>query len=135
MFGFGKKKLDSNNVDQMVSTANEIFEGVEIEEQDFEDQFDSHNKLDVPQDLVTNKDTFLSYGESCNKYDPCPICYKCRVKGSHLYNKCDDCPIPICIHTNQNREWLIKRDNFSLQVGKELVDILKEREQQLHSKK
>lgn len=132
---FGRKKLDIDNVDQMVSTANEIFEGVEIEEQDFEDQFNSHNKLDVPMDLKTNRDAFLDYGSTCSRYDPCPICFKCRVKGSHLYNKCDNCPIDICVHTDTHRNMLIRRDNFSLQVGKELVDNLKEMEQKLHSKK
>lgn len=125
-----KKRLDKDNVDEMVSTANEVFEGIEIEEQDFIDQFDAHVKPESkPIELSgSNRLLWTSMGEQCNKYDPCPICFKCRGKASHLYSKCDECEIPICVHTNANRELMIRRANFTQVVGKDLTDELKKLE-------
>lgn len=126
------KKIDIDNVDQMVTKANEMFEGVEITEEDFQEQFDNHNTnkmINMPGELRSNREIFLELGEQCNKYDPCPICFKCRVKGSHIYDKCDKCVIPICVHSDKERNLLIKRENFTQQVGKALVDNLKVLEQ------
>ena len=116
------KKIDRDNIDEMVSKSNEIFEGIQIEEQDFKEQFDSHVKPNQPVQLSgSSRLLWTSLGERCNRYDPCPICFKCRVKASHLYARCDECEIPICVHTNANRELLIRRKNFTQQVGKVLT--------------
>jgi hypothetical protein len=125
-----KKRLDKDNIDEMVSTANEVFEGVEIQEEDFLDQFDSHVKPEAQPIQLTGSNRILwtSMGEQCNKYDPCPICFKCRVKASHLFAKCDECEIPICVHTNANRELMIRRKNFTQEVGSGLIDELKKLE-------
>lgn len=64
-----------------------------------------------------NKDVF-EQGEpkfkTCPRYDPCPICDKCRAKASHLYVACQTCQIPICSHTYADREKMIKRKNFTI---------------------
>ena len=61
-----------------------------------------------------NRDVF-EQGEpkfkTCPRYDPCPICDKCRAKASHLYKACETCNIPICSHTYADREKMIKRNN------------------------
>ena len=49
----------------------------------------------------------------CPRYDPCPICYKCRSKASHLYLKCQECKVPPDGHTEEHREFMIRRENFS----------------------
>ena len=72
-----------------------------------------------------NKDVFQD-GEpkfhTCPRYDPCPICDKCRAKASHLYVACQTCKIPICSHTYADREKMIKRDNFTIIVAPEIMD-------------
>ena len=75
-----------------------------------------------------NRDNYEA-GESkfktCPRYDPCPICDKCRTKASHLYKSCETCKIPICSHTYQDRENMIKRKNFVINVAPEVMDIIK----------
>lgn len=73
-----------------------------------------------------NKETFALEERkfhTCHLYDPCPLCDKCRNKGSHLYNKCGTCQIPICVHTHQDKAKMLRRDNFEItnpQLRKEL---------------
>lgn len=119
------KKLDRTNLDQMTTKANEMFEGIEITEEDFAEQFDNHN-IKPSMEFRSDRAMLEEEGSRCNKYDPCPICFKCRIKGSHLYSKCDSCSINLCVHDNRTREMMIKRDNFSQQIGPELMDALKE---------
>lgn len=64
---------------------------------------------------------------TCIDYNPCPICSKCQNKASHLYVKCSSCQIPTCIHTNKDKQTLIKRKNFKVDVSYDTWDkILKE---------
>ena len=76
-----------------------------------------------------NKDIF-EQGEpkfkTCPRYDPCPICDKCRAKASHLYKACETCNIPICSHTYADREKMIKRNNFTQIVTPEVMATIKE---------
>ena len=51
---------------------------------------------------------------TCQMYEPCPLCDKCRNKGSHLYNKCGTCQIPVCVHTYNDKAKMIRRDNFEI---------------------
>lgn len=51
--------------------------------------------------------------QRCPRYRPCPICYKCREKATHLYVKCEGCRIPPCGHKEADREFMIRRENFS----------------------
>lgn len=71
-----------------------------------------------------NRDLF-EQGEpkfkTCPRYDPCPICDKCRNKASHLYVACQTCQIPICSHTYEDREKMIKRKNFTVFVEHETM--------------
>lgn len=64
--------------------------------------------------------------KTCPRYDPCPICDKCRNKASHLYVACETCQIPICSHTYLQREQMIKRENFTTIVDKETMDAVRE---------
>ena len=75
-----------------------------------------------------NRDVF-EQGEpkfkTCPRYDPCPICDKCRAKASHLYKACETCNIPICSHTYADREKMIKRNNFTQIVTPEVMNAIK----------
>lgn len=81
-----------------------------------------------------NRDVF-EQGEpkfkTCPRYDPCPICDKCRAKASHLYKACETCNIPICSHTYADREKMIKRNNFTQIVTPEVMAAIKELERKL----
>lgn len=59
--------------------------------------------------------------KTCPRYDPCPICDKCRAKASHLYVACQTCKIPICSHTYEDRDKMIKRQNFTVKVSDEVM--------------
>ena len=76
-----------------------------------------------------NRDIFAQ-GETkfktCPRYDPCPICDKCRNKASHLYVACQTCQIPICSHTYEDRQKMIKRKNFTILVEHETMEAIKE---------
>ena len=76
-----------------------------------------------------NRDVF-EQGEpkfkTCPRYDPCPICDKCRAKASHLYKACETCNIPICSHTYADREKMIKRGNFTIIVDKEVMEAIQQ---------
>lgn len=78
--------------------------------------------------MRNNKDIF---GEqepkffTCKRYDPCPICFKCMVKASHLFVKCQTCNIPLCAHTYDHRRKMIRRFNFSVVVDRKTMDIIK----------
>lgn len=87
-------------------------------------------KLDANKKLgARNRDLFAT-GErrfkTCPRYNPCSICDKCQNKASHLYVSCQECKIPICSHTYEDRERMIKRDNFTIFVEKEVMDSIKE---------
>ncbi len=47
----------------------------------------------------------------CTRYQPCEICYKCKVKASHLFIKCGNCQVPICGHDERARNFMIRREN------------------------
>ena len=77
----------------------------------------------------TNKQIFdetESCFTKCPRYDPCPICNKCLNKASHLYVKCAVCEIPICVHKYKDKEYMIRRNNFSINVSKETMEAIKE---------
>lgn len=76
-----------------------------------------------------NKDNYEA-GEpkfkTCLRYDPCPICDKCRAKASHLYVTCQTCKIPICSHTYADRDKMIKRKNFIVYVSDGIMNSIKQ---------
>lgn len=95
-----------------------------FDEQKLRRTLEANNKLGR-----RNKDVF-EQGEpkfkTCPRYDPCPICDKCRAKASHLYKACETCKIPICSHTYADREKMIKRNNFTTIVTPEVMSAIKE---------
>lgn len=61
----------------------------------------------------------------CSMYEPCPICYKCKVRASHLYRKCEACRVPICRHSEKDRAFMIRRENFAIkesQLGPDAIE-------------
>jgi len=76
-----------------------------------------------PIQLADDK-TLIEMGEMCPRYLPCPICRKCGNKASHLFEKCALCGIPLCIHTDKQKNMMIKRRNFALLIPQEAMDLL-----------
>lgn len=68
---------------------------------------------------MSKQDIFYEQSKSCPMYDPCPVCYKCQVKASHLYVQCAECPLEFCAHTYKQRSLIIRRENFAVSVSKE----------------
>lgn len=95
-----------------------------MDEQKLRRALENNNKLGA-----RNKDMFAK-GEpkfrTCPRYDPCPICDKCRAKASHLYKSCEICKIPICSHTYKDREKMIKRSNFTILVTEETMKMIED---------
>jgi len=83
-----------------------------------------------------NRDNYEA-GESkfktCPRYDPCPICDKCKAKASHLYVACQTCKIPICSHTYDDRDKMIKRENFVLKVSEEVMNTVVEIDKEVNN--
>jgi hypothetical protein len=69
--------------------------------------------------------------KTCPRYNPCPICDKCLNKASHLYVSCQTCQIPICAHTFEDKQKMIKRDNFIEFVDKNTMNFIKELDKQV----
>lgn len=67
----------------------------------------------------SNKELYQQEAERlrCPRYWPCPICHKCRHKASALHLKCQKCSIPKCAHKESDREFMIRRENFSPKFG------------------
>ena len=96
-------------------------------------------KLDANKKMGSrNRDIFAS-GEkrfkTCPRYNPCSICDKCQNKASHLYVSCQECKIPICTHTYEDRDRMIKRDNFVIPVSEEIMDGIRELAKQITNDK
>jgi len=66
---------------------------------------------------------FLSNG--CSMYEPCPLCFSCMVKATHLYERCVRCPVQFCGHNHQKRAMMIRRENFAIKVSPETGKQLK----------
>lgn len=100
-----------------------------FDEQKFRRMMAQNNRLGK-----RNRDIFAE-GEpkmkTCPRYDPCPICDKCRNKASHLYKACETCKIPICSHTYTDREKMIKRKNFVEIVSPEIMAVIKEQDRRV----
>ena len=73
-------------------------------------------------DIFSEEERFYT----CLQYDPCPICRKCLNKASNLYVRCQNCGIPICAHSHNVKEKMIKRKNFEIKLpDKDLENIEK----------
>ncbi len=81
-----------------------------------------------------NRDVFEQHEpkfKTCSRYDPCPICDKCRNKASHLYVACQTCQIPICSHSYKDRDKMIKRKNFTVYVTHEVMESIRNLEKEI----
>ena len=95
-----------------------------MDEQKLRRALEGNNRLGA-----RNKDKFAKAErkfDTCPRYDPCPICDKCRAKASHLYKACETCQIPICSHSYADREMMIKRKNFTIIVSEEIMNTIKQ---------
>lgn len=90
-----------------------------MDEQKLRRALDGNNKL-----FASNKNIFEKEepkAKTCKMYDPCPICFKCRNKASHLYVRCQTCQIPVCVHTYEQKKKMILRKNFKIKVSEETI--------------
>lgn len=93
-----------------------------FDEQKLRRALDGNKKL-----FARNADIFRKQEprfKTCKLYNPCPICDKCLNKASHLYVRCQNCQIPICTHTYENRDKMIKRKNFKIKVSQDIINKL-----------
>lgn len=84
----------------------------------------------------SNKDIFAENEKryhTCKMYNPCPLCYKCMSKASHLFEKCGECKIPICVHKYQDKKVMIRRENFKIPNNSLLANIIKETEEEFNN--
>ena len=58
----------------------------------------------------------------CSMYDPCPICFKCQNKATHLYVRCEECPLQFCAHNHKQRAFMIRRENFGITITDEAAE-------------
>lgn len=56
---------------------------------------------------------------NCSLYEPCPVNFRCIVKASHLYKRCEYCAVPPAQHNHKARAWAIRRENFAIKVTPE----------------
>jgi len=96
-------------------------EDVKIRPDDFQDI--QQINWDGPIQLADDN-TLINMGEMCPRYLPCPICRQCCNKASHLFEKCGLCGIPLCVHSDAQKNMLIKRKNFALIIPKEAMEAL-----------
>jgi hypothetical protein len=69
---------------------------------------------------------YREMSKGCSMYDPCPINYKCMNKASHLYVRCQECPVPHATHDHKARSWAIRRENYAITVTPETGQKFKE---------
>lgn len=96
-----------------------------LDEQKLRRELEGNKKL-----MARNSEIFSQEPRfhTCKMYNPCPICDKCLNKASHLYVKCQNCKIPICVHQYKDREKMIKRKNFRIPVPQDTYNMLLELE-------
>lgn len=66
----------------------------------------------------------------CDRYFPCPICYRCMEHSRHR-KICENCKAGPCKHTDKQRALIIKRENFRLNVSQEVKNIIKDMEKEV----
>lgn len=103
-----------------------LYEMAESKDENGLSKFDEEKlkrELAADKDLFKpNKKSFEEKEENfttCKRYNPCPICDKCKNKASHLYVKCQTCIIPICVHDHKTITKMILRKNFLVKVQNE----------------
>lgn len=92
--------------------------------------------------MANAKEKNKELSKGCAMYEPCPICFKCMNKASHLYLRCQNCEVQFCGHSHKQRSFMIRRENFAInvtnQVGEELLNASKRiqyQEEQINEKK
>lgn len=86
----------------------------------FKQEQDMRESMSANQNTMrNNKDIYAENCPeyfTCQQYQPCPICSKCKNKASNLYVACQNCQIPICGHKQSDIERMIKRSNFRMEM-------------------
>ena len=80
------------------------------------------------------KEEYKELANGCAMYDPCEINFECKNKASHLYVRCQECPVPFAKHNYKVRERMINRDNFSVSVTDETFREFQRASEQLAEK-
>lgn len=75
-----------------------------------------HNRTQVQATGSNTKQINKELSGGCAMYDPCPICFKCQNKASHLYERCINCAVQFCGHNHKQRSMIIRRENFAIKI-------------------
>ena len=114
--------MGKHKIEEMYDMAKSSNKGLsKYEEQVLKNDIQGNNKL-----FAKNRDLFAEEKrlEHCSLYDPCRICDKCLNKASHLYVRCQNCKIPICVHKHKDRVKMIRRNNFKINVNDKVLNEL-----------
>jgi hypothetical protein len=95
-----------------------------LDEQKLKRALNNNNRLGLRNKVVY--ETYEPKFKTCPRYNPCPICDKCLNKASHLYVACQTCQIPICHHSFEDKQKMIKRENFVEFVDKNTMEFIRE---------
>jgi hypothetical protein len=76
------------------------------------------------------KQQYKELSKGCSMYEPCPLCYKCMNKATHLYIRCETCPLEFCGHSHKHRSFMIRRENFGINVTDETGEEFKKLSEQ-----
>lgn len=112
------------NEDKMIELTKDLQKQVISRDSEGREKFEMRKLLKKVKDNssigMCNKDKFEEIEpnfNTCTNYNPCPICGKCMNKASHLYVKCSNCLIPTCLHNFENKNLMLKRKNFTVNVS------------------
>ena len=95
-----------------------------IDQQKLEKELTGNRKL-----MASNKELYAEVEpkfNTCLRYKPCPICFKCKNKASHLYKSCETCKIPTCTHSHKDMAKMIRRNNFIQYVTKDVYEAIEQ---------
>lgn len=121
------------NEDKMIELTKDLQKQVISRDSEGREKFEMRKLLRKVKDNssigMSNKDKFEEIEpnfNTCTNYNPCPICGKCMNKASHLYVKCSNCLIPTCLHNFENKNLMLKRKNFTVNVSDDTWNKIKE---------
>jgi predicted amidophosphoribosyltransferase len=76
--------------------------------------------------MSRKREEMLKRSKGCPNYKPCPLCYSCENKATHLYVECESCEVPWDHHNHTAKSYMIKRPNFAIRVSEEAKEQLRE---------
>ena len=95
-----------------------------LDQQKLERELTNNRRL-----MASNKEMFAEFEpkfHTCLRYKPCPICYKCKNKASHLFKACETCKISTCTHSYSDMAKMIRRENFVQYVTEDVYEAIEQ---------